>query len=250
MDSFDMKPERRRSSGLVWNILTGVVFIGIICLGIYFMSVFINPSSSMNPFPPGVLPTLVQSPTPTPPPLTPPPTWTPSPTIAPSPSRTEASTWTPIPSNTPYVLEQPTSQYTLTPGVGPTHAPTNTGMPVSVTVNYLDSTIYHPEAGCNWFGVAGQAVDRNNNPILYLTVHIFGTLSGGPVDKFTLTGTAPNYGQSGFEIFLGNQPIASDNMMFIQLLDQANLPLTEKVSFDTAAGCEENLIMVQFRKTR
>jgi hypothetical protein len=123
-------------------------------------------------------------------------------------------------------------------------------MPVTTTINYLNSTIYHPESGCNWFGVAGQAVDKNNASIMYLTLHLGGTLDGKTVDYLSLTGTAPDYGVAGFEFRLGDKPVASNGTLWIQVLDQAGQPLTDRVYFDTFDSCEKNLVLFRFKKTR
>ncbi len=248
MDHFDLRPvSKKRSSSALWNALTLAVLITMACLVIYFLILFINPESALNPFPPPPLPTLIQFPTPTWTPIQLEPTWTPTPTIEPSPTRTLAPTWTPIPTNTPFYIFTPTSIFPATPGA-PT--PTATGMPVVVNVTYMDSSVYHPEAGCNWMGIAGQAVDKNNNPIVGLIVYLKGTLDGVPVERMGLTGTAPNYGASGFEFVLANRPIASNNALWIQLQDQSGQPLSERVFINTYGDCSRNLILVRFRQVR
>jgi hypothetical protein len=123
-------------------------------------------------------------------------------------------------------------------------------MPFEATLTHVGSDTYHPDAGCNWMGVAGQAVDINNSPILYLTIHISGTVGGKFIDYYSLTSTAPNYGQAGFEFMLADKAIASTNTLWIQLLDQQYLPLTEQVKLTTYADCSKNLIMIRFKKVR
>lgn len=97
-------------------------------------------------------------------------------------------------------------------------------------------------------GVAGQAVDKNNSPVLYLVVRLGGSLDGNAIDLLTLTGTAPAYGQSGFEFVIGNQPVASNGTLWIQLLEQGDKPLTDKIYFNTFADCNKNLILIRFTK--
>lgn len=247
MDHFDFKtdaPAKGRSSSLVWNILTVVMLVGIICLAIVFLLIFLNPGAGINPFPPHLAPTIAAFPTPTITPLQLSPTWTPTATIEPSATRTAAATWTDIPTNTPFSIFPPTETDTPTP------LPTATSLPVVVTVTYMDSTVYHPDAGCNWLGVAGQAVDRQNNPIVGLTVFLGGTLNGSPIQRIGLTGTAPNYGASGFEFILGERPLVSSNSIWIRLEDQSGIPLTDNIYFNTYGDCAKNLILVIFRRTR
>jgi hypothetical protein len=263
MDNFDMQTEKHSPNPILWNIATIVVLIGTVVLGFLFLNVFINPASNLNPFPPLPSPTLLQFPTATITPLHLPATWTPSPTIQPSDTPTPRPTYTLEPTFTPFYLtplkgtptqtEIPTITFTPTQTevVTPTTSPSPTGMPFAATVDYIaSSTTYHPDAGCNWMGVAGQVVDKNNSPILYLTIHLGGTVGDKVVDYFSLSGTAPAYDPGGFEFILGNQPVASTQTLWIQLLDQQKMPFTDKIYLDTFGDCAKNLIMVRFKKVQ
>lgn len=87
-DVFDYMEEEESSPslGVVWNILTIVVLVMALCVGILFLTVFINPSVGINPFPPPTMPVLIALDTSTPTPRQVlPPTWTP--TAPPSPTR-------------------------------------------------------------------------------------------------------------------------------------------------------------------
>jgi hypothetical protein len=267
MDNFDMQTEKRSPIPILWNIATIVVLIGILILGILFLNVFINPASKLNPFPPPPSPTLLQFPTATITPIRLPATWTPSPTVQPSDTPTPRPTYTLEPTFTPFTIPSkttvtqteiptitPTATRTPTPTatqlVTSTIIPSPTGMPFAAAVDYMASTSYHPDAGCNWMGVAGQVVDKNNSPILYLNIHLGGTVGDKLVDYFSLSGAALTYGQSGFEFVLGNKPVASTQTLWIQLLDQQNLPFTDKIYLDTFEDCAKNLIMVRFKKVQ
>jgi len=271
MDNFDMPIEKRPPNPILWNVATLLVLIGTLALGILFLDIFINPASSLNPFPPPAAPTLLQFPTATITPRSLPATWTPSPTFPPSETPTPRPTYTLEPSFTPFFLtpqkntptqtEIPTSTSTatctptptatmLTTPATPTTSPSPIGMPFAATVDYVASTTYHPDAGCNWMGVAGQVVDKNNSPILYLTIHLGGQVGDQMVDYLGLSGTAPTYGQGGFEFVLSNKPIASTQTLWIQLLDQQNMPFSDKIYLDTFEDCAKNLIMVRFKKVQ
>ena len=63
-----------------------------------------------------------------------------------------------------------------------------------------------------------------------------------------MTGLAPQYGQGGFEFTLANQLIATTGTLWIQLLDQQNLPLSERIYFDTYNDCEKNLVIIYFNQ--
>ncbi len=248
MDNFEPTPEKKFQlrGPLLWNVLTAVALVGVLCLGGYFLSILVNPQSALNPFPPLEVPTQLEFPTPTITPLLPPATWTPSPTIMPSATRTEAPTWTPAPTNTPFQLPGQKPVRTATPV-----PPTKTAWPIIVEkINYLNSTIYHPDAGCSWMGIAGQAVDKDNAPLMYLQINIGGTLNGQPINYTTLTGIYPDYGRAGFEFKLGDIPIATSGTMWIQVLDQSGQPLTDRVYFDTKDSCDKNLVLFRFKRTK
>lgn len=239
MTDYELKTNK---ADKIWNGLSILVVLMIIGLVVILGSIFIDPYSALNPFPPAPLPTLLAYPTSTTIPQITPATSTPTVTIQATATKTLYPTWTPLPTFTPFVLGA-----SATPGVTSSSA---SGLPFEATMTHVGSDYFHPEAGCNWMGVAGQAVDLNNSPVLYLTIHISGTLGGKFIDFYSLTGTAPNYGQAGFEFQLGDKAIASTNTLWVQLLDQQNLPLTDKIKLTTFNDCTQNLVMVRFKKVR
>ncbi len=248
MDNFELKPERNKANrkSLVWNILTVIVLLGICCLAYYFLTIFNNPNSPFNLFPPAPLPTLFQTDTPTSTIIPLESTWTPTPTIQPSPSRTKAPTWTLLP-------QMITPSVTPTPTMTPTEATptiTSTPMPASAVITYMASTAYHPSNNCDWLGVAGKVLGTDGKPLQFQEIQMGGTLDGKAISFLTLSGTAPAYGTSGFELVLSDHPVASTQTLWIQLLDNTAKPLTDKIYFDTYAECTQNLVMVVFTKTR
>ena len=118
MDNTNLKPERKKDNltTLAWNFLTLLVLLGTCGMAYYFITVFNNPNSLLNPFPPEPLPTLFQTITPTSTFIPLQATWTPTTTTSPVPSRTTAPTWTNLPQNTPIAPATTT--------VTPTQAPT------------------------------------------------------------------------------------------------------------------------------
>jgi hypothetical protein len=212
------------------------------CIVVYFGMIFINPASSMNPLPP-VMVTAYQSPTPTITPLGLDATWTPPATPILSPTATLAPTFTPIPSAT---------LFSLTPASA-TPTVTNTPKaPFSATVDNVQSDIFpHLQAAaCNWQGVGGSVVDANNSDIIGMTVRLVGSYNGKTVDLKTVSGIYTDYGKSGFEFVLGTTPITSKGKLYLQLLDQASLPLADNVYIDTSSDCKKNLVLVHFKKNR
>jgi hypothetical protein len=135
--------------------------------------------------------------------------------------------------------------------VTPSRTPSPTATPkapFNATTTYIDSTIIHPEAACNWQGVAGTIVDSNNADMIGITVRLTGFYNGKTQNSLTVSGVAPAYGKSGFEFFLGTVPISSDGLLSIQILDQAGLPLSGNIEIDTFSDCSKNLVLVKFKK--
>ncbi len=245
-EDFDFDGTQAKSAGApmqMWDMLSVLILILTACLVGYFALVFIDPTSGLNPFRPGSGLFSQPIPTMTPTPLKLGPTWTASPTLVLTPSDTPRPTFTPLSTDTPFSLVPPTK----------TPRPTQTPKIVfafSVTVKAISSTIYLPESGCNYFAVAGEAVDLKNAPYLKGIVKVGGTLSGQTIDPdkhTTVTGVATQFGPAGFEIPLEMAPVNSTNTLWIQLFDTAGVPLSEKKYFNTYASCEKNLIQVRFK---
>lgn len=248
MDAFDYNEELavenvRNTSAIIWNVLTAIVVLMVLCVGGVFLVVFLNPNTSINPFPPPTLPAVAELPTSTPTPRNLlPSTWTP--TITPSPTLTD----TPVPTETPIAdaTEEASPPSEGTPGSeeGMSFVLQEPGSPVWIP------NINHPESGCEWMGVAGQAFELNGAPMKFLAVQLGGVLGGSSLDLLTLTGTATQYGEGGYEFTIADGLIASNESVWVQLLDQAGLPLSDQLYFDTFADCEKNLVLINFQQVR
>jgi len=249
MDSFDyIDPvaNRKKFFAFIWNFLTLMVLLLTICLVGAFIMIFINPNASINPFPPPTLPAMIAMPS-----LTPtamavlPSTWTPTVTITPTPTQ-PPPTLTPIPSDTPIAVFTPTNTPTTTVSLASPPFELSVGSPIAIA-----SLTFHPEAGCNWMGVAGQVFDMSGAPISTgVIVQLGGVLDGENKEITTLTGTANQYGEAGYEIVLASKPVASSSSMWVQLLDQAGLAMSPKVYFDTYDTCDKNLIFINFHQVQ
>jgi len=93
-------------------------------------------------------------------------------------------------------------------------------------------------------------VDSNNGHLIGTVVVLRGTLGGSTIDLTTVTGINKEYGLSGFEFVIGNAPVASNKTIYVQLVDQSGIPLSDKVELTTSADCSKNLVLVRFKKTR
>lgn len=246
MDNFELSnpegpPKRKMLPARVWNLLTILVLAVILCVISVFLLIFINPNSTLNPFPP---PTLYPS--------IPPPTYTVTPryTLVPSWTPTQAvtqatpvprATHTPLVSNTPELSPTVIGQSSLNAQAGYAFE-AQAGSPSAISWS-----TFHPDSGCDWSGVAGQAMSLNDEAVRGLFVQLGGSMPGIEyVDKKVMTGLADVYGPGGFEITLADTLIASEGTLWIQLLDQQNLPLSDRIYFNTFDDCERNLIVIYF----
>lgn len=252
MDEFNFdEPERKSSSfsmpviGL-WDILTIIVLFVTVCMGVYFILVFNDPASTLNPLKPAYV--LTPSPTITPRQLEP--TWTPTATIEILPTATL------LPSITPPATITPANLVPATVTPLSSETPTATATPAALfsvsSVNAIESVIipHLQTLNCNWQGVGGTVDDQNSSPIIGIVVRLGGTLNGRSVEMTTVSGISPEYGKSGFEFVLGETPVDSRDTLYVQLLDQAGLPLSDRIYIDTFEDCDRNLVLVRFKKNR
>jgi hypothetical protein len=239
---FDGVQSRRTQAPIqIWDMLSILVLLLTLCLVGYFALIFMNPSSQYNFLPPGrglfgsSLPTLTVTP------IQMQPTWTPSPTLELTATNTPRPTFTAIFTNTPFSLVPPTK----------TPQPTRTPRaPFGGSFTQVESTVIHPELACNWAGIGGTVVDANNSPVIGTVVVLRGTLNGSTIEQQTVSGINKEYGPSGFEFVLGTAPVASSKTLYVQLVDQQNIPLSDPVQIDTSTDCGKNLVMVRFKRNR
>ncbi len=238
-------PRQKKPAARVWNILTILILIALFCVLSYFILIFLNPNSSLNPFPPPTLNpalyTLTPSVTPR---FTLVPSWTPTnPPIQ--------VTETPVPSITPIppgnLVENPTKVEPVVAEASKDYAfELQQGSPSAIA-----ASDFHQTAACDWSGVAGQAVSLNGEALKGLFVQLGGSMPGvDSIDNLVMTGLAPQYGQGGFEFTLANSLVASSGSLWIQLLDPQNLPLSGRIYFDTYDDCQKNLVIIYFSQVR
>lgn len=230
-----------RDLGMLFDAFSLLLLVGIVMVIVTVVLIARDPFSPLNPYPPNTpIPTLfIPSATPTPT----------DPVVLPG-------TWTPTVTSTP--------TQTLTPSPTETFASTDTGTPGSptptvpntaynyllrATPSYLAGDIMHPDDGCKLW-VAGQAFDMKGSPVIGITVQMGGSLNRKSVYLLSLTGTALQYGPGGYEFELAPEPLASNETVWIQLLNQEMVPISERVFINTFADCEKNLILVNFKQVK
>ncbi len=253
MSNFDEIDERPGLNiiTLILNVLTVLVLLGVLCVATVFVNIFFVPQTVLNPFPPPTLePTLAP------------------PTETPFARQRLPPTNTPVPpTETPIPSETPTPEPSLTPSATPTRFVLVSMTPVPVTEELDMSGVAfdlkdgspialpnfaHLADGCNWMGVAGHVYTLNGEVVDQgVTIQLGGFLAGTNIELLSVTGFATQfYGPGGFEFVLADRPIATTNTLYLQLLDQAGLPLSDKIFFDTYEDCERNLILVDFQQFR
>ena len=252
---FDDRPRpARKASNMIWNVLTVLILVGVVCLAGGFLAIFLNPYSGLNPFPPAAPLAGLEMPSTTPTPRSGlPPTWTPGPTLEPTATFTPRPTATPPPTETPFSLvtpgaDTPTAEIaiaTLKATAGGKAFVLQSGNPLAI------ANIYHPDLACNWMGVGGQVFDLKGSVVLGQQIQLGGVLAGTPIPAGypTLTGVLP-YAPGYYEFTLGSRPSASNGKLWVQLVDQAGLLMSDKVFFDTYDDCQKNLIIINFKQVR
>jgi hypothetical protein len=252
MSEFNFDEPEPKPSGFsmpkigMWDIFTIIVLLITVCLGVYFVMVFLDPGSSLNP----LKPASFRTPTATITPLQMEPTWTPTPTFFLSPTATLLPSITPPATSTPANLVPATD--TPVPTNTPTFTPTPKAPFSAASVNAIESALipHLASASCNWQGVGGTVDDQNGSPIIGIVVRLAGKLDGKTIELTTVSGVSPEYGKSGFEFVLGETAVDSRDTLYVQLLDQAGLPLSDQIHIDTFSDCEKNLVLVRFKKNR
>jgi hypothetical protein len=247
LDETGKMPRGSRRSDVVLNLLTALLFLGMLCFAGLAGAIFIAPESIVNPFPPPTLPAMIVIPSSTSTPRKMPATWTATVTLTAEPSGT------PIPeiaTNTP----EPLLPVKATGAVGTTSPnPVNTDFPFALRNGdpiAISSTVFHPESACNYEGIAGQVFDLQGAPVIGIYIEVSGSLGGQSIQLNSLTGTARQFGDAGYEIKLADKAIASNGSLWVRLYGQGDIVMSDKITFDTFNDCAKNLILINFKQVR
>lgn len=243
------KRNNKPVSGL-WDILTLIVVLATLVVATFQITIFLNPQAIFNPFPPMDMPEVFVLPTATTGAQTIPPIWTE--TSVPTNLPTNLPSEVPLATATTFIeIQDGTPVAELTP-----QEPTATvfvgyyAFAIQNQQNAINSTIFNPDDGCNWAGIAGQVFDLQGRPVKGIRVWLRGTINGKYIDYLSLTLESSPYGPSGFEFTIADKPVSSNGKLSLQLLDQAGIPISDKVFIDTFDDCEHNLVLVNFKQVR
>ncbi len=239
---------RRKPFNFFWNLLTLFLVTAAVLIFTIELTIYVNPYAIFNPFPPVDMPEAIVLPTST--------------------EVVSTATEVGLVQNTSVVVVIPTQteMATSTPVVeiqDGTSVAETTPLPATETpfVGYyafvaqnngdaIPGSIFKPDSNCNWAGVAGQVFDLQGRPVKGIRIWLRGTYGSARIDLLSLTLESSPYGPSGFEFTLGEKPLNSQGKLYLQLLDQAGIPVSDRVYFDTFEDCEKNLILVNFKQVR
>ncbi|MBI5929676.1 MAG: hypothetical protein HY862_10230 [Chloroflexi bacterium] len=214
-----------------------------------------DPAVPFNPFPKPTLPQLVEFPTA-------------GPTTTPSSTPTE--TVTPLPP-TPFPTFTPTS--TFTPTASPTITPTLVIQGAAATIdpslpadaqpglNLVTPTTEIISAfpfiardvryeanlntqGCQWLSIAGNVTGTSGEPLTDLAIEVI----GDGYQKILFSGSAQQFGLSGFEFPVGTTPRRLE--FSVQLLNSTGVPISDFIFVTTGETCADNVAVVEFVQTR
>lgn len=278
-----MSDEPRRPEQL-FDLITFVMVIGAVLILGASLVIVANPNVPFNPLPPATLPPMLAIPSATPSPtasntftptLTPSPTLSPTPTQTFTPSSTPTETLSPSPSPTVTTSPSPTASFTpVLPGL-----PSNTPLPTATTdpatpisadglpaqagivivtnppplapdqnaafpfVANAPRILANPDT-CDSLIVGGTVTGMLGEPLPNIVIEI----SGEGFSEIRFSGTAPRWGQSGFEVEVGNQPQA--RQFALRILGSAGEALSEYQAITTGNTCNSNITLVDFTQVR
>jgi hypothetical protein len=230
------------------DVITAIFLLLTVLSASITILLLANPASPLNPLPAPTYPAVLVIATPWPSDtptrtFTPEPaTRTPLPTSTPTASATRTPTATNTATNTPVfgaVTSAATQAATLEP-LPPSKQYTLS--PFAFTVKPIEYQANTNKDGCKWQSIVGSVVDLSLRPVKGMAVKVMG--SNGQIDEVKYTGTALDFGESGFEFFLG--PAPREDRYTVQLLGRTGTPISEAVTVETRATCDQNVAIVSF----
>jgi hypothetical protein len=231
------RPRRQGKTGWFFNLVSLAFMVASVGVVVVTVMLIQNPTAPFNPFPP------------------PPPEPTPTlflldsgggtgevPTTGTSaPASTDAN----VPTSTPAVIATNTPRPTvlatatgLTPLPGATN--TVTVFPFTLQDEAVTYTQNPNDQECEWLSIAGQVFDLNGDPLPGLPVQV----TGEDFEQIEFTGTALQFGPSGYEVQVNTTPIEAE--FVVRLLNTTGQQLSDPIVVRTLSSCERNVAVVNF----
>jgi hypothetical protein len=204
--------EPQKSKNGFYNLMTFVLFVGIVLFIAWFAQVWIDPQSFLNPLPPAT--PFIEV------------------TATPSSAQTTVDA-TPDDSGQIFVV------ITETPAL---IAPTDSPYPFIV-----QEILYAPNSNdlaCNWWSIAGTVRDIEGAALNGYRIRV----SGAGLNESVFSGASQSFGAGGFELPLVGTP--REEEFTVQLFSAQDAPLSEVVNVTSRADCDANVTIVNFVQNR
>ncbi|MDX2160388.1 MAG: hypothetical protein SF162_03590 [bacterium] len=243
-EPYAQEQARKRRTRFAYNVLALLFLVGAGAVCAVYSSIWNDPFSALNPFPPD---------TPFPQVLTATPAMLPSvtPTTTRTPRPTATITQTPTPTTpAPTLTFTPISLEQLQLGTpdAPADPNTDAGEPAATPSAFAlqNRVIYltNPDGrgGCRWSSITGTVTDGSGGAIIGYGVRVVG---GDGIDQTVATGSVPSAGPGGFEMLLGT--VAVDAEYTVQLIDPSGNPVSQAYPVSTRSDCAFNIAVVRFQ---
>lgn len=235
-------PPRKQGSGsgggsdLGRNLVTLFFLLASCAVVTYFVLIWQNPYSTLNPLaPPTPIPVVLTA--------TYTPTFTPTASLTPVPSATPTAS--PIPTEAPTLTFTPVFVEGFSTPEGTPAATEDPSTYRFALQNGRVIYITNPDArgGCNWSSIAGSVMGFDGSALNGYGVQIVGE----GVDQTIATGSSPGFGPGGFEVQLGS--VARDAQFVAQLIDPQGTPVSPVYTVETNSDCELNIAALRFVET-
>jgi hypothetical protein len=125
-------------------------------------------------------------------------------------------------------------------GTAITPAPALTRSPFPFTASEVHYRANPGEQGCQWLSVAGTVTGLNSEPLPGLAIEI----SGDNFHTVQFSGSASQWGTSGFEFHLDSAPHVATYTL--RVLGPTGGPISDQISVETGSTCQTNVAIVDF----
>jgi hypothetical protein len=96
------------------------------------------------------------------------------------------------------------------------------------------------EQDCDWLSIAGTVTGAFGQALLNLPIEV----TGQGFAEVQFSGSAPQFGPSGFEINVGDEPEAKT--FSVRVLTPFGEPASDYVVITTGETCQTNVVVIQF----
>jgi hypothetical protein len=130
----------------------------------------------------------------------------------------------------------------------PTFTPSPTAGPTKSPFNYTSEVLYQYAQvyGTNWSGLAGLVIGLDLKHQPGIGVKAWGDEPLGPDGQLLPSGTALQYGPSGWQFTLGDKPISG--IYHVQLLGSLGEPISPIVDVELKGDPRANMAYIIFRQ--